>query len=132
MITTQTKPDYDTVLFDGQCRFCRRQITLLRRLDWWSQLRFISFHEPSTGETFPEIPPEELQRQMFVVDRQGQARGGATAVRYLSRRLPPLWPAAALLHIPGTLPLWNAIYGFIAKRRLLIAGRCDEDSCKIP
>lgn len=132
MITTQTKPDRDTVLFDGQCRFCRRQITLLRWLDWWQRLRFISFHEPSVGENFPEIPPEQLQQQMFVVDRQGKARGGATAVRYLSRRLPSLWPVAALLHIPGSLPLWNAAYSFIAKRRLLIAGRCDEGSCKIP
>jgi predicted DCC family thiol-disulfide oxidoreductase YuxK len=132
MITTQTKPDHDTVLFDGQCRFCRRQIAFLRWLDWWGRLRFTSSHEPSVSETFPEISPEELQQQMFVVDRQGQARGGALAVRYLSRRLPPLWPLALLLHIPGSLPLWNALYAFIAKRRLLLAGRCDDNSCQLP
>ena len=32
MITTQHHPDRDTVLYDGQCRFCRSQIALLRRL----------------------------------------------------------------------------------------------------
>ena len=37
---------------------------------------------------------EQLQKQMFVIDTQGNARGGATAVRYLSRKLPLLWPLA--------------------------------------
>jgi len=39
---------------------------------------------------------------------------------------------AALLHIPGSLPLWRWLYGFVAKRRLLIAGRCDDGSCRLP
>ena len=80
---------------------------------------------------FPELTIEQLQEQMFVIDTQGNARGGATAVRYLSRKLPLLWPLALLLHIPGSLPLWNRLYAFIAKRRLWIAGRCDTTSCQI-
>ena len=75
---------------------------------------------------FPELSSEQLQEQMFVIDTQGNARGGAVAVRYLSRKLPLLWPLALLLHIPGTLPLWNWLYAFVAKRRLWIAGKCDD------
>lgn len=132
MITTSTRPTHDTVLFDGQCRFCRGQVALLRRLDLGRRLQFLSLHDPRVAADFPEIPPEQLQQQMFVVDRQGSARGGAVAVRYLSRRLPLLWPLALLLHIPGSLPLWQAAYAFVAKRRLLLAGRCDDDSCPLP
>ena len=132
MITTTTHPTHDTVLFDGQCRFCRGQVALLRRLDLGRQLQFLSLHDPRVAEDFPEIPPEQLQQQMFVVDRRGWARGGAVAVRYLSRRLPLLWPLALLLHIPGSLPLWQAAYAFVAKRRLLLAGRCDDGSCPLP
>lgn len=132
MITTSTRPTHDTVLFDGQCRFCRGQVALLRRLDLGRRLEFLSLHDPRVAEDFPEIPPEQLQQQMFVVDRQGQARGGAVAVRYLSRRLPLLWPLALLLHIPGSLPLWQAAYAFVAKRRMLLAGRCDDGSCPLP
>lgn len=132
MITTSTHPTHDTVLFDGQCRFCRGQVALLRRLDLGRRLQFLSLHDPRVAADFPEIPPEQLQQQMFVVDRQGSARGGAGAVRYLSRRLPLLWPLALLLHIPGSLPLWQAAYAFVAKRRLLLAGRCDDGGCPLP
>lgn len=132
MITTSTRPTHDTVLFDGQCRFCRGQVALLHRLDLGRRLQFLSLHDPRVAADFPEIPPEQLQQQMFVVDRQGSARGGAVAVRYLSRRLPLLWPLALLLHIPGSLSLWQAAYAFVAKRRLLLAGRCDDDSCPLP
>ena len=90
-----------------------------------------SLHDPSVAADFPELTIEQLQEQMFVIDTQGNARGGATAVRYLSRKLPLLWPLALLLHIPGSLPLWNRLYAFIAKRRLWIAGRCDTTSCQI-
>ena len=132
MTTTLTTPAHDTVLYDGQCRFCRRQIGILKWLDWWGQLQFTSLHDPSVSVDFPEIPLARLHEEMVVIDQQGMARGGAEAVRYLSRRLLPLWPLAVLLHIPGSLPLWRWLYAFVAKRRLLIAGRCDDGSCRLP
>jgi predicted DCC family thiol-disulfide oxidoreductase YuxK len=131
MIRTATPPARDTVLYDGACRFCRSQIALLRRLDLTGRLAFTSLHDPSVARDFPEIPPADLLEQMYVVDRSGLARGGAEAVRYLSRRLPLLWPLALPLHVPGSLPLWRSLYRFVARNRFRIAGRCDEGTCKI-
>lgn len=132
MITTRLHPPRDTVLYDGHCRFCRSQIALLRRCDPTGRLAFTSLHDPSVAIDFPEIPPESLEQQMYVVDRQGRARGGATAVRYLSRRLVLLWPLALLLHVPGSMPLWNRLYAFVARRRMLIAGSCEDGTCRLP
>jgi predicted DCC family thiol-disulfide oxidoreductase YuxK len=132
MITTRFHPDRATVLYDGHCRFCQSQIGLLRRLDLTGKLAFTSLHDPSVARDFPEIPLEALHRQMYVVDPQGTARGGAEAVRYLSRRLVLLWPLAILLHIPGTLPLWQWFYAFVARRRMLIAGSCTDGTCRLP
>ena len=67
-----------------------------------------------------------------VVDRAGTARGGAEAVRYLSRRLPLLWPLALPLHLPGSLPIWRSLYALVARNRYRIAGRCDDGSCRLP
>lgn len=131
MITTRTRPEHDTVLYDGHCRFCRGQIAMLRRLDLGGALRFVSLHDQSVAEQFPELSREQLLAQMFVVDRVGRARGGAEAVRFLSRRLPLLWPLAVLLHVPGSLPLWRAIYSFVARNRLLIAGSCEDGTCRL-
>mgnify|MGYP006273129237 CR=1 FL=1 len=131
MIHTATKPVRDTVLYDGACRFCQGQIALLRRLDVGSRLEFTSLHESAVARDFPELAPEDLRARMYVVDRAGRARGGAEAVRYLSRRLPLLWPLAVPLHVPGSLPLWQALYGAVARNRYRIAGRCDDGSCRI-
>lgn len=133
MIATAQKPDRDTVIYDGQCRFCQGQITLLRRLDLGGGLAFLSLHDAAVGRTFPEIAPADLKERMYVVDRRGHARGGAEAVRYLTRRLPLLWPLALPLHLPGSLPLWNRLYAWVARHRYGIAGRCETDGhCRLP
>jgi predicted DCC family thiol-disulfide oxidoreductase YuxK len=132
MITTLHHPARDTVLYDGQCRFCRSQIAILRGLDLFGGIAFTSLHDQSVTRDFPEIPLAELHRQMYVVDPRGLARGGAEAVRYLSRRLVLLWPLALLLHIPGTLPIWQQLYAFIARHRLKIAGSCEDGTCRLP
>ena len=131
MLTTSTRPERDTVLYDGKCRFCRSQIALLRALDCCAALRFVSLHDPAVARQFPELSAKDLLAQMYVVDRGGHARGGAEAVRYLSRRLPLLWPLALLLHIPGSLPLWSSLYAFVARNRYRIAGSCQDGSCRL-
>jgi predicted DCC family thiol-disulfide oxidoreductase YuxK len=103
----------------------------LGRLDLTGRLQFTSLHDSSVARDFPELPQADLLAQMYVVDRRGRAWGGAEAVRFLSRRLPLLWPLALPLHVPGTLPVWRSLYRFIAKHRYAIAGRCDGDSCRI-
>lgn len=132
MTHTACHPDRDTVLYDGQCRFCRSQIALLRRLDLGGGLRFTSLHDASVACDFPKIPTADLMDRMHIVDRSGRVFGGAEAVRFLSRRLPLLWPLAIPLHVPGTLPLWRRLYAWIAARRYGIAGRCGDDgTCRL-
>jgi predicted DCC family thiol-disulfide oxidoreductase YuxK len=117
----------DVVLFDGQCNFCRSQIDILRRLDGRDRLVYLSLHSPEVAERFPDLTFEQLMDQMWIVTTQGKQYGGAFAVRYLSRLLPILWPIAPILHIPGSMPLWQFLYRQVAKRRYQLAGRnCDE------
>lgn len=131
---TETKNDLpltqsasDVVLYDGQCNFCRRQIAHLRRFDGKDRLRFISLHDPSVAIDYPDLSYEMLMEQMWVVSRDGKRYGGADALRYLSRRLPLLWPIAPVLHIPFTMPIWRWLYRQVAKQRYRIAGKnCDE------
>lgn len=130
-LATAARPERDTVLYDGQCRFCRGQVALLRRFDPTGRLRFVSLHEPQVALDFPELAADALLREMHVVDRSGRARGGAEAVRYLTRRLPLLWPLALPLHLPGSLPIWSWLYGLVARNRYRITGRCDEGTCHL-
>lgn len=132
MIATAARPGQDTVIYDGKCRFCRGQVALLKRFDLGGRLRTVSLHDPEVARGFPELSADDLHARMYVVDTRGQARGGAEAVRYLSRRLPLLWPLAVPLHVPGSLPLWERLYRFVARHRYRIAGTCDEGTCRLP
>jgi predicted DCC family thiol-disulfide oxidoreductase YuxK len=105
---------------------------MLRRFDPTGRLRFLSLHEPIVAADYPELDPDDLGREMHVIDTAGRSRAGAEAVRYLSRRLPLLWPLAVPLHVPGSLPLWRWLYGVVARNRYRIAGRCDDGTCRMP
>ena len=131
MIITSTRPARDTVVYDGQCGFCQRRIANLRRLDLGRRLEFLSLHDDRVDRDFPEISRERLLEEMFVIDTAGHAHGGATAVKYLSRRLPLLWPLALLLHVPGSLPAWNWLYRLVARNRMRLSGTCDSGTCRI-
>jgi predicted DCC family thiol-disulfide oxidoreductase YuxK len=129
----EDRPEADVVIFDGQCPFCRAQVRRLAAWDRAGRLAFVSLHDPRVAERYPELSREQLLQQMFVIDRAGRPRGGAAALRYLSRRIGRLWLLAPLLHIPFSLPLWQWGYRQIAKRRYRLAGNqtCDSGSCEV-
>ncbi|MDX2267394.1 MAG: DCC1-like thiol-disulfide oxidoreductase family protein [Bryobacter sp.] len=119
-----------TLLFDGHCRFCIGQMRLLKMVDVFGQLRFLSLHDEQARELAPSFSHDELMQQMVAVSPSGQAAGGAAAVRTLSRHLPMLWILAPLLHFPGSLPLWAWAYRQVAESRYRIAGMvCEDGTC---
>jgi predicted DCC family thiol-disulfide oxidoreductase YuxK len=124
--------EIDTILFDGECRFCSSSILVLRKLNFRDRLRFVSLHEPSVADDFPDLTFDQLMKEMWVATSDGRRYPGADAVRYLSRRLPLLYPLAPFLHLPGTMPIWRWLYRFVAKNRYWIAGKkCSEGTCRL-
>jgi predicted DCC family thiol-disulfide oxidoreductase YuxK len=134
-----TPQERDVVIYDGNCSFCRSQVKRLKAWDGGDRLQYLSLHDDVVAATYPDLSHEDLMKEMYVVDRNGRRHGGAKALRYLSRRLPRLWILMPLLHIPGTLGMWNALYQLIARRRYRIsslgedaAGECSNGACRIP
>ena len=127
-------PAADVVIFDGHCKFCTAQVHRLARWDRGSKrLAFLSLHDPAVATRYPDLTYDRLMEQMFVVDRAGNRRAGAAAFRYLTTRLPRLYPLAPLMHLPFTLPIWSWAYRQVAKHRYL-AGKttdCDDGSCAV-
>ncbi|MCA9137140.1 MAG: DUF393 domain-containing protein [Planctomycetales bacterium] len=131
-------PGADVVIYDGDCNFCIAQVKNLRRLDCCGgRLAFLSLHDPRVAERYPELTHDQMMAQMYIIDRQGRRHGGGDAVRYLSRRLPLLWIAAPILHVPGTASLWRFLYNQVAKHRYRLAGKksgrpaCEKDACAV-
>ena len=123
----------DVVIFDGECGFCTGQVQRINRWDPSNRLAFLSLHDPEVANRYPDLTYDQLMDEMYVVDQKGRRHAGAAAFRYLTRRLPLLWPAALLMHIPFTMPLWHWAYRQVARRRyrLSAATTCDSDKCEI-
>ena len=127
-------PGADILIFDGNCRFCCGQVLRIAR---WSgdRIAFISLHDPQVTERFPDLTEEMLMKEIYLVTGRGRRYGGAAVLRYLSRKVPLLWFLAPLLHIPGTLGIWQWCYEKVAIRRYRISAhtgsQCHDESCEI-
>lgn len=140
--TPTDRPDADVVLYDGRCNFCRARVEQLRWLEgallWKSgeKLAYLSLHDPEVAQQYPDAPHERLLEEMCVVEkRTGKHHWGAEAVRYLSRRLPRLWPLAPVMHLPGIMLVAKPVYAWVSRNRYLIAGKaedCDNGACALP
>ena len=73
MITTATRPLADTVLYDGQCRFCRSQIAMLRRFDLGGRRRFVSLHDPEVAHPLRPCEPGQQLAGVQLDHRDGVA-----------------------------------------------------------
>lgn len=131
--TPAERPDADVVIFDGHCRICTGQIRRLARWDWGGRLAYLSLHDAEVTRRWPDLTHDALMEEIYLVDHAGRRHRGASALRYLSRRLPTLWWLTPILHLPGTLRFWQWLYRQIAQRRYRF-GRietCDDGSCRL-
>ncbi len=121
------------VLFDGQCAFCRKSVSLLRRLDWLGRFDCRDARDvanlPPSGDP---LDPQRLLEEMHVVtpDRK-RAYAGYRAVRWIAWRLPLLWPLAPFLHLPGAVWLGSKLYRWIARNRFKLVP-CRHGVCTVP
>jgi predicted DCC family thiol-disulfide oxidoreductase YuxK len=131
--TPGERPDAEVVIYDGDCRFCTAQVRNIFRFDRGGRLAYLSLHDPEVARCYPDLTHDQLMADMYVIDRAGGRHAGAAGFRYLTRRLPLLWPLAPLMHIPFSLPLWQWGYRQIARRRYLFGKnpRCDDGACKV-
>src|SRR5947208_11964905 len=92
-VTTTAPPRTTTVLYDGQCEFCRRSVRLLRKLDWRRRLHFADGRDPANLPPTPEpLDPRRLLEEMHVITPDGgRVFHGFAAFRRIARLLPPLW-----------------------------------------
>lgn len=117
-----------TVLFDGDCGFCRRSIRLGKSLDWLGKIEWRARLEPGTKERFPQLSDEETQNRMVSIRPDGKSYGGFYAVRDIWLRLPLTFLPALILYIPGVHLLGEPAYKWIAENRHRFGG---SESCPV-
>jgi len=108
--------DRATLIYDGECGFCRETVAIVTRWDREHRLTFIPFQDAARLEKF-RIPLPALAAAMHLVLPDGRVLAGADAAAELLRLLPGKRWLAHAFALPGVLPLARRVYAWIARRR---------------
>lgn len=108
-----------TILYDGNCKLCRRTIQSIRKFDLLRRTQYVNALDFRTREAlgFGSIDENELLRDMHAVI--GEKRWlGYEAYRQLAPRIPLFWPLVPLLWLWPVSFVGRKIYRKVADSRL--------------
>ena len=111
------------IFFDAECRFC---VSARRRWGRIFESRgfvWLPMQTPGTAERLG-VTPERLTAEMWLLPAGASPLSGVDAWIGLMRHVWWLKPLAVALDLPGIKRLAKAGYGWIARNRYCIAGRC--------
>lgn len=101
------------VWFDSQCPLCRKEIAVMKRLDWRARVDFVDIY---TSADCP-LDPSRLLERFHAQEAGGPILNGAAAFAVLWRQLPLLRPLGELARIPVCLTaLEHAYLAFLRLR----------------
>jgi predicted DCC family thiol-disulfide oxidoreductase YuxK len=108
-------PDRATVVFDGDCSFCRVWI------EYWQQrtggrVEYIAFQD--IGDRFPDFPREDFASAVQLFLPSGELCSGAHVVFSLLALLPgKSWMLWMYQHVPGFALIAECAYRIVARHR---------------
>ncbi len=104
-----------TLVFDGDCSFCRLWIERWRALTG-ERIQYAPYQQ--AAEKFPQVPREEFVRSVQLIHPDGKVSSAARAVFESLAVVPGLgWMLWVYLHIPGVAPVSELFYRFVARNR---------------
>ena len=120
------------VLYDDECPLCTFQMKVLTWLDWLNVAALVPLSSDRAREAAPQLDRETLRAAMHVITSKGKIHRGARCIRFLSLRMPLLFPLGLLLWVPGVIWIAEHVYQLIARNRYLLSRvfGC-KDACAI-
>jgi len=118
-----------TVLFDGGCPLCRREISHYRALDTEGRVEWVDIAATDFNPAVYGVDRASAMQRLHAFDHSGGLHLGVSAFVLIWRNLPGYrWVARAVVALHLTAPL-NWAYGHFARWRW--NRRCTDGVCVI-
>ncbi|XP_015202768.1 uncharacterized protein [Lepisosteus oculatus] len=122
-----------TVLYDGECPICVKEIKCLQYLQQRQQgkVEFIDISQKDyDGMKYGGITYEVAMEQMHVIDEKDKVHCGVPAFKVMYTAVGLAW-LAHFISLPGIRSLMDKAYSVFAKNRLKWTGResCSKGTC---
>jgi predicted DCC family thiol-disulfide oxidoreductase YuxK len=115
--TVASPPSKPLMIFDGDCNFCRRWIARWQQATG-DRVDYLPFQHPTVPEHFPEIPREQFEQAVQLIEPSGEVYSAAEAVfRTLACAPRKHWTLWAYENIPGIGPITECWYHAVARHR---------------
>ncbi|MGD0900042.1 MAG: DUF393 domain-containing protein [Thermoguttaceae bacterium] len=127
------RPQAAVVVYDAHCRVCSDMMNRLNRWDTADRLAYLSLHDPEVADRYPDLKHDDLMREIYLVDSDGNRHRGVAALREICRRVPRLRPFLPLFHLPGGARMMGWFYMLFARARYRFgrSGACGDGSCQV-
>jgi lipase maturation factor 1 len=120
-IRVQAPPSRPLMVFDGDCRFCRRWIARWKN-STGDAVDYLPFQEEEIALRFPEIPRADLEEAVHLVLPDGTVFRGAHAVfRSLAEGGRHRWLARLYEKFPGFADATEMLYEEVALHRTFLS-----------
>jgi predicted DCC family thiol-disulfide oxidoreductase YuxK len=108
-----------TIIYDGECGFCRSSVRLIQVMDLWGKLEY--------------TPGPKGMSEMLLDIPEGKTYGGFFAFRRLVWMLPMLYPMIPVVYFPGAGILGPLVYRWVARNRYLfpVFHTCSSGHCQL-
>ncbi|MGO9608483.1 MAG: lipase maturation factor family protein [Verrucomicrobiia bacterium] len=117
MIRIASPPSKPVLVFDGDCNFCRRWVSRWREATG-NRVECVPFQDPTVTQRFPELPRQQCEQSVQLIDTDGSVYSAAEAVfRALAFSPCHRWALWLYQHIPGVAPATESCYRSVAKHR---------------
>lgn len=129
----RTAPDTHaiTVLFDGQCPLCSREMRMIRRWDRLGRVGTIDITGPDFDPARFGLTHHAVMARIHGILPDGRVVEGMEVFRRIYRALGRGW-IVAWTGWPVLKPIADVAYILFARNRLRLTGRCGDNACRAP
>ncbi len=122
----RAEPRCWTLIFDGDCGFCRRQVRWIQRHDARGLIAPVPLQVADLDRY--GVSRAAAEEAMHLVAPSGTVWRGAAAARELLRLLPGIRHLVWVFHIPGVMFVAERVYRWVARRRHRFG--CESPVCR--
>ena len=123
--------DKATIVYDGECSFCIKQIKSIQNMDHNGCFDYITRQAPELITRFPALNEMDFEEGMRLVEPRGYIHVGADAIYQIARRLPKARLIAWLYCLPVCKQIARIVYRWIAANRKRLGQTCHASSCQL-
>ena len=127
---TNALPPKWTLVYDGNCAFCRRWVARIARRDRGGTFEFVARQTEGLTARFPKLLEGDFNTGMRLITPDDVIHVGADAAYQIARRLRYWHRIAWLYHVPGIHLLTRTVYAWVAAHRQSLNNDCGDGTCK--